>query len=164
MPQHPQVELQGIEKTFGPVHVLSGLDLSVAEGEFLSLLGPSGCGKSTCLNIVAGFLRPDAGEIRLAGASVVNLPPHRRSLGMVFQRYTLFPHMSVFDNVAFGLRLRKVSASEVRHRVEAALDLVRLPGMAKRYPNEMSGGQQQRIALARALVLEPKVLLLDEPL
>lgn len=159
-----QVELRSIRKSFGAVQVLRELNLTINQGEFLSLLGPSGCGKTTTLNIVAGFLTPDTGEVVLAGRPVTHLPPYRRNLAMVFQRYTLFPHMKVFDNVAFGLRLRKVAESEIAQRVHAMLELVRLPGVDDRFPSELSGGQQQRIALARALVVEPSVLLLDEPL
>lgn len=164
MEAHAQVELVAIDKSFGSVRILEGLNLSVAPGEFLSLLGPSGCGKTTTLSILAGFLTPDAGEVRLAGVPVTRVPTHRRDLGMVFQRYTLFPHMNVFDNIAFGLRLRKVPQQEVERKVNAALDLVRLPGVGTRFPSQLSGGQQQRIALGRAIIVEPKVLLLDEPL
>jgi putative spermidine/putrescine transport system ATP-binding protein len=160
----PQVELRGIRKSFGPVAVLEELDLTIGQGEFISLLGPSGCGKTTTLNILAGFLTPDTGDVLLGGQSVTHLPPHRRNLGMVFQRYTLFPHMSVYNNVAFGLRLRKVQEAEIARRVRAMLELVRLPDVGERFPGQLSGGQQQRIALARALVVEPTVLLLDEPL
>jgi putative spermidine/putrescine transport system ATP-binding protein len=158
-----QVELRSIRKAFGPVRVLREFELTIHRGEFLSLLGPSGCGKTTTLNIIAGFLTPDTGEVVLEGHAVTHLPPYRRNLGMVFQRYTLFPHMNVFDNVAFGLGLRKVPGSEIARRVQAMLDLVRLPDVGQRFPSELSGGQQ-RIALARALVVEPSVVLLDEPL
>lgn len=160
----PQVELRGVRKAYGAVPVLRDLHLTIAPKEFVSLLGPSGCGKTTTLNILAGFIAPDSGDVLLAGRDVTRVPPHRRKLGMVFQRYTLFPHMSVFDNVAFGLRLRKVSTAEITRRVQAMLDLVRLPDVSARFPSQLSGGQQQRIALARAVVVEPEVLLLDEPL
>ena len=164
MEPRPQVEFVGVHKSFGAVRVIDDLTLSVRAGEFLSLLGPSGCGKTTSLGILAGFVTPDRGEVRLSGEVVTHVPTHRRNLGMVFQRYTLFPHMNVFDNVAFGLRLRRRSSAEVARRVDAALALVHLEGVRRRFPGELSGGQQQRIALARALVVEPKVLLLDEPL
>jgi len=160
----PQVELREIRKSFGSVQVLRDMDLTITRGEFISLLGPSGCGKTTTLNILAGFVTPDTGQVLLGGQDVIRLPPYRRKLGMVFQRYTLFPHMSVFDNVAFGLRLRKVPSSDVVRRVTTMLELVRLSDTSTRFPSELSGGQQQRIALARALVVEPLVLLLDEPL
>ncbi len=140
------------------------VDLTVAEGEFLTFLGPSGSGKSTTLYILAGFEDPTSGDIRLKGRSLIPVPPHRRNIGMVFQRYTLFPHLSVGENVAFPLRVRKLPDADVTRRVRAALDLVRLSGMEDRMPAKMSGGQQQRVALARALVYEPPLLLMDEPL
>src|SRR5205823_3606260 len=144
--------------------------LTVPEGKLVTLLGPSGCGKTTLLNCVAGLERPDGGVIRLGDLVVddagrrVHLPPERRELGMVFQSYALWPHMTVWDNLAFGLKLRKVTGAEARRRIDAALDLVGLGGLAERYPFQLSGGQQQRVALARAVVTEPRVLLLDEPL
>ena len=160
----PAVELQSIRKTFASHAAVDGIDLAVPPGEFLTLLGPSGCGKSTTLNLIAGFLQPDSGAIRLAGRSVVNLPPFRRDIGIVFQDYALFPHMTVGQNVAFGLRMRKIGRREIERRVEEALELVQLSGFLRRRPSELSGGQRQRVALARALVIRPTVLLLDEPL
>lgn len=143
---------------------LEALDLSVRTGEFLTLLGPSGCGKSTTLRLIAGFDEPTAGEIRIAGNPVQELPAYRRPVNTVFQHYALFPHMNVLENVAFGLRLLKLPDREVRRRVDRALALARLENLGARRPRELSGGQQQRVALARAIVMEPKVLLLDEPL
>ena len=158
------VELLGVTRRFGDVVAVDALDLEVHDGEFLSLLGPSGCGKTTTLRLIAGFERPDAGEVRIAGKDVARLPPYRRPVNTVFQSYALFPHLSVLDNVAYGLKQRRVPRAERRTRARELLELVRLPGVEHRRPRELSGGQQQRVALARALVLEPKVLLLDEPL
>jgi ABC-type Fe3+/spermidine/putrescine transport system ATPase subunit len=158
------VELIGVTRRFGDVVAVDALDLEVRDGEFLSLLGPSGCGKTTTLRLIAGFERPDAGEIRIAGKDVARLPPYRRPVNTVFQSYALFPHLSVLDNVAYGLKQQRVPRAERRARARALLELVRLPGVEHRRPRELSGGQQQRVALARALVLEPQVLLLDEPL
>jgi putative spermidine/putrescine transport system ATP-binding protein len=158
------LELRGVEKVYGSVRAVDGVSLAIPQGERLALLGPSGCGKTTTLNLVAGFLAPDAGEIRIAGRDVARLPPHRRNTGMVFQSYALFPHLSVADNVAFGLRMRRVGRAEIERRVREALALVRLGDLGARYPRQLSGGQQQRVALARALVIHPEILLLDEPL
>ena len=158
------VELRGVTRRFGEVTAVDALDLEVRDGEFLALLGPSGCGKTTTLRLIAGFERPDEGEVRIAGRDVANLPPHRRPVNTVFQSYALFPHLSVLDNVAYGLRQRRVGRAERRARARELLELVQLRGVENRRPRELSGGQQQRVALARALVLEPKVLLLDEPL
>jgi ABC-type Fe3+/spermidine/putrescine transport system ATPase subunit len=158
------VELIGVTRRFGDVIAVDAIDLEVRDGEFLSLLGPSGCGKTTTLRLIAGFERPDAGEIRIGGRDVARLPPYRRPVNTVFQSYALFPHLSVVDNVAYGLKQRGVPRAERRDQARALLDLVRLEGVEHRRPRELSGGQQQRVALARALVLEPKVLLLDEPL
>jgi len=158
------LQLEGIRMTFGSQTVLDGCDLQVTAGEFVTLLGPSGCGKSTSLNIIAGFLRPDSGKVYLRGQVANDLAPRRRNLGMVFQSWALFPHMTVFDNVAFGLRTRGVSRGEIAKRVEAMLDLVKLSGASAKFPSQLSGGMQQRVALARALVTNPSVLLLDEPL
>src|SRR5438477_1609510 len=140
------------------------LSLEVSDGEFICLLGPSGCGKTTTLRMIGGFLKPDSGDVRIDGVSVVSQPPERRPTAMVFQRYALWPHMSVWDNVAFGLQVRRRPRDEIARRVESVLELVGLPSLGKRYPQQLSGGQQQRVALARALVLEPRILLLDEPL
>jgi len=159
-----EVELQNVTKRFGEVIAVDSVSLSVLPGEFLTLLGPSGCGKTTLLRMVAGFERPDAGRVVLGGREVTQLSPHQRDVTTVFQHYALFPHLSVFDNVAFGLERRSVARDEIKRRVAAALDMVRLSGLDERQPSELSGGQQQRVALARALVVEPRVLLLDEPL
>jgi len=144
--------------------VLNDLTLEMQQGEFLTLLGPSGCGKTTSLNLVAGLIKPDAGTIFLRGEPVDALPPRRRGLGLVFQSWALFPHMNVFDNIGFGLKVRSAHSAEIRKRVGEMLDLVRLPGVAAKFPSQLSGGMQQRVALARALVTRPDLLLLDEPL
>jgi spermidine/putrescine transport system ATP-binding protein len=153
-----------LRKVFGEVAAVDGLDLEIRAGEFFSLLGPSGCGKTTTLRMIGGFELPTAGRIELGGVDITREPPEKRPVNMVFQSYALFPHLSVFENVAFGLRRRKVPQPEVTQRVGDALDLVRLAGFDKRKPDQLSGGQQQRVALARALVNRPQVLLLDEPL
>ncbi|MBI4590633.1 MAG: ABC transporter ATP-binding protein [Candidatus Rokubacteria bacterium] len=159
-----KIEIRGVVKRFGGVTAVDRADLRVADDELFTLLGPSGCGKTTLLRLVAGFYRPDAGEI-VFGDRVVNaLPPYERNIGMVFQNYALWPHMTVFANVAYGLRLRKVGRSEMDSRVAEVLGKVNLSGLEGRYPGQLSGGQQQRVALARALVLNPDILLLDEPL
>jgi spermidine/putrescine ABC transporter ATP-binding subunit len=160
----PRVRLEAISHRFGAVTALREIDLSIADGEFLTLLGPSGCGKTTLLRIVAGFERPTAGRVLLGGEDVTDRPAHRRATNMVFQRSTLFPHLDVFGNVAFGLQVARVGKAEQRERVAEALALVRLEGYERRRSHELSGGQMQRIALARALVNRPQVLLLDEPL
>jgi len=162
------IELVGVEKEFTAgghdVRAVERVDLRIAEGEFFSLLGPSGCGKTTTLRMIAGFEEPSSGQILLHGRDMVGVPPFRRDVNMVFQQYALFPHMDVFENVAFGLRRKKVDKDEVRRRVTEALALVELEGREKRKPRQLSGGQQQRVALARALVNRPRALLLDEPL
>jgi spermidine/putrescine transport system ATP-binding protein len=158
------VELAGCSRDYGGVHAVAGLDLTVHEGELLSLLGPSGCGKTTTLNLVAGFVPPTCGRVLIDGLDVTGRPAHQRGLGVVFQSYALFPHLSVFENVAFGLRERGAPKGEIGRRVRAALALVRLDTRAEHWPAQLSGGMQQRVALARALVYEPRVLLLDEPL
>jgi len=159
-----QLSLAGLQKYFGNVHALQDIDLEVAQGEFISLLGPSGCGKTTTLRCAAGFEFPDAGSIRFDGRDVTALPPEKRDIGMVFQNYALFPHMTVRQNLSFGLEMRMVAKDAARARIDRMLEMVQLGEMAHRYPRQLSGGQQQRVALARALVIEPKVLLLDEPL
>ncbi len=162
----PYLELVDIHKSFGDAHVLKGVNLSISKGEFVTLLGPSGCGKTTTLNITAGLLTADSGEIRIGGKEMSNTPPHKRGLGMVFQNYALFPHMPVFDNIAFGLKFLRTSKDEIPSKVSRVMDLVNLPidTYQARYPHQLSGGEQQRVSLARALVIEPSVLLLDEPL
>jgi putative spermidine/putrescine transport system ATP-binding protein len=162
-----RLELDRLVKRYGrtaEAAAVQDLSLEVNDGELVCLLGPSGCGKTTTLRMIGGFLKPDSGDVRIDGQSIVNQPPERRPTAMVFQRYALWPHMSVFDNVAFGLQVRHRPRDEARRRVEATLELVGLPGLSQRYPGQLSGGQQQRVALARALVLEPRILLLDEPL
>jgi putative spermidine/putrescine transport system ATP-binding protein len=160
----PELRLAGLEKRYGPTVAVAGIDLEVREGEFMTLLGPSGCGKTTTLGLIAGFFPPSAGEIYLKGKPVAGLPPFKRDIGVVFQDYALFPHMTAGENVAFGLKMRNIEKSECDQRVREALDLVQLGGLAERRPLELSGGQRQRVALARALVIRPAVLLLDEPL
>jgi len=162
--QGAEVRLEGVVKTFGPVRAVDGVSLTVRAGEFLTLLGPSGSGKTTTLACVAGFAVPTEGEIVVNGRPITFEPPFRRNVGMVFQHYALFPHMSVADNIAFPLRMRRRPAAEIRERVAWALALVQLDGLGGRAPRQLSGGQQQRVALARALVFEPPVLLMDEPL
>lgn len=151
-------------KNYGHVPAVRGVSLTVGDGELLCILGPSGCGKSTTLRVIGGFEQADGGDVRLDGASIVTLAPNRRPTAMVFQKYTLWPHMRVFDNIAFGLRLRHMDHATITRKVGEVLELVGLPQAARRLPSQLSGGEQQRIALARALVLEPRVLLLDEPL
>lgn len=158
------ISLRGLTKRFGPVVAVDNLNLDLAEGGIMALLGPSGCGKTTTLRMLAGFETVDVGRILLGDADVTALPPERRNTGMVFQNYALFPHLSVFRNIAFGLEMRAVPKNEVRQRVEAIIEKVQLTGLGERYPRQLSGGQQQRTALARALVINPSVLLLDEPL
>ena len=158
------VRLTDLAKRYGATRALDGVSLAVAPGEFFTLLGPSGCGKTTTLRSVAGFVTPDAGEVAINGTVVTGVPPHRRQVGMVFQHYALFPHRTVAQNVGFGLRMQRVAKPEINRLVDEALDLVQLPGYGRRYPSQLSGGEQQRVALARALVTRPAVLLLDEPL
>ena len=158
------VELDNIVKKFGNVAAVDNVSLKIRENEFFSLLGPSGCGKTTTLRIIAGLEEPDSGVVKLHGQDVTDVPTHKRNIGMVFQHLALFPHMNVFENVAFGLKMRKVPKNEIKNRVKMILEVVDLSGMEARRINQLSGGQQQRVALARALVTEPSVLLLDEPL
>src|SRR3954463_949949 len=160
----PDIRLAGVRKLYGDVVAVDGVDLDIRRGEFFTLLGPSGSGKTTCLRMIAGFERPDAGSIELAGDDVSRLPPAERDVNTVFQDYALFPHMSVGDNVAYGLKVKKVAKAERAERVADALKMVRLDGYGDRRPSQLSGGQRQRVALARALVNRPRVLLLDEPL
>ncbi len=158
------LHLRGIEKSFGALRVLRGIDLEVQDGEFITLLGPSGCGKTTLLRIIAGFELADAGTLHLGRQDLAKLAPHQRPVNTVFQNYALFPHLSVFENVAFGLRSKKVTDTELKRRVGAMMEATRIADLAERRPAQLSGGQKQRVALARALVNEPDVLLLDEPL
>ncbi len=160
----PAVELVHVVKRFGAFVAVRDTSLRIEQGEFFSLLGSSGCGKTTTLRMIAGFEHPTSGTIRLLGQDIQNQPPHRRNVNMVFQNYALFPHLSVFDNIAFGLEVKRASRQEIRQRVMEALEMVRLPGLERRKPAQLSGGQQQRVALARALVNRPSLLLLDEPL
>jgi ABC-type Fe3+/spermidine/putrescine transport system ATPase subunit len=157
------LELVGLTKHFVGANAVNDVNLSVGDGEFLCILGPSGCGKSTTLRMIGGFEEPTAGDVRIDGQSVLALPPNRRPTAMVFQKYTLWPHMRVYDNIAFGLRLRHMPNAEIDREVKSSLELVGLAGYDRRYPAQLSGGEQQRVALARALVLRPKILLLDEP-
>ena len=159
-----KLEVRGLAKRFSPQVTVGPLSFEVMEGEFFSLLGPSGCGKTTTLRCIGGFETLSEGSISLDGQQIQDRPPHRRDIGLVFQSYALFPHLTVFENIAFGLRLRKVEKAEVGRRVGQMLQLVDLPNVADRYPAQLSGGQQQRVAIARSLVLEPSLLLFDEPL
>jgi putative spermidine/putrescine transport system ATP-binding protein len=159
-----RLEIDRVSKRYGEVHAIRDVTLDVADGEFVVLLGPSGCGKTTTLRVVAGFAEPTAGAVRLGARDITGLPPWKRNAGLVFQSYALFPHLTVAQNVAFGLEMRKVEASEMSRRIADALRLVRLEHLGERLPRQLSGGQQQRVALARALVFRPDVLLLDEPL
>ena len=158
------VTIQSLSKHYGPVRAVDDVSLSIRAGEFLTLLGPSGSGKTSLLMMIAGFSRPNEGSIRIGDQEIVHLPPHKRNIGMVFQNYALFPHMTVYENVAYPLRLRKVGKADVEQRVKKVLDLVQLQAYGERRITELSGGQRQRIALARAIVFEPRILLMDEPL
>ncbi|HEV2359571.1 MAG TPA: ABC transporter ATP-binding protein [bacterium] len=158
------VRLREVSKSFGEVRAVDHVSLDVQAGEFVSLLGPSGCGKTTTLRLIAGFERVTSGDIFIGGGDVTTMPAYQRNIGMVFQHYALFPHMTVRENVAFGLRMRRVPAAEAARRVSDVLDLLHLSGLGNRYHHQLSGGQQQRVALARALVIKPQILLLDEPL
>jgi ABC-type Fe3+/spermidine/putrescine transport system ATPase subunit len=158
------LSLQNVSRNFGATRAVAGVSLDVEQGEFFGLLGPSGCGKTTTLRMIAGLEKPDSGSIRFQDKNITNLPPEQRGFGMVFQNYALFPHLNVFENVAFGLRARNASKAEIKQRVQSALELVQLPGYEKRAIDELSGGQQQRVAIARAIAIEPVLLLFDEPL
>lgn len=158
------VEIKGVNKIYGSNHVVKDFNLDIYEGEFLTLLGSSGCGKTTTLRMVAGFEEPTSGSIKVEGEDIHNKEPFERDVNTVFQTYALFPHMTIYDNVAYGLKMKKVKKSEIKDRVTKMLDLVQLGGFEKRYPSQLSGGQKQRVAIARALINRPKVLLLDEPL
>src|SRR5262245_57914888 len=160
----PHVELKNLTQRFGSLTALDGLNLSIEKGELVTLLGPSGCGKTTTIRLIAGFLEPTEGSVWISGRDVTSLSPEQRNIGMVFQSYALFPHLNVFENVAFGLRAAKVPRSEIETRVQRALGLVNLANYDRRPVYELSGGEQQRVAIARAVVIEPQILLLDEPL
>jgi iron(III) transport system ATP-binding protein len=160
----PLLSLQNVSRNFGSTRAVADVSLDVAQGEFFGLLGPSGCGKTTTLRMIAGLEKPDSGSIRFQDADITIMPPERRGFGMVFQNYALFPHLNVFENVAFGLRARHAAKEQVNDRVRSALELVQLPGYEKRAIDELSGGQQQRVAIARAIAIEPALLLFDEPL
>src|SRR5688572_5260612 len=160
----PLLSLRNLSRSFGSTRAVADVSLDVAQGEFFGLLGPSGCGKTTTLRMIAGLEKPDSGSIQFQNADITNLPPERRGFGMVFQNYALFPHLNVFENVAFGLRARHAAKTEMNNRVRSALELVQLPGYDKRAVDELSGGQQQRVAIARAIAIEPALLLFDEPL
>ncbi|MFZ7126740.1 MAG: ABC transporter ATP-binding protein [Desulfobacterales bacterium] len=160
----PLVQFRSVRKTFGKVTAVETMDLDIEEGSLVTLLGPSGCGKTTLLRMVAGLENPTGGDIFIKGRRINDMPIHKRNLGMIFQNYALFPHKTIFDNVAFGLKYRSVPRNKIREKVKRALEMVRLPGVEHRMPAQLSGGQQQRIALARAIVIEPDVLLMDEPL
>ena len=158
------IRLEDIVKRFGTLEAASHVSLDIRDGELFTLLGPSGCGKTTILRLIGGFHKPDGGEIYFGDRAVTSIPPYERNIGMVFQNYALWPHMTITDNITYGLKLKKFSKSEIAGKVSQVLKLVNLTGLEKRYPGQLSGGQQQRVALARALVLNPDVLLLDEPL
>nr|HQI76736.1 ABC transporter ATP-binding protein [Candidatus Latescibacterota bacterium] len=158
------VQLEDVTKTFGSARAVDRVTLNIARGELFFLLGPSGCGKTTLLRMIAGFYEVDEGRILFDGRDMTGVPPHKRNTGMVFQNYALWPHLSVAENVAYGLEVRKVPVTEKQDRVMRALEMVRMDSLAGRSPNQLSGGQQQRVALARALVIEPEAVLLDEPL
>ncbi|MDT8333670.1 ABC transporter ATP-binding protein, partial [Roseomonas gilardii] len=158
------IEIDGIRKSFGAVQALQAVDLQVRDGEFLALLGPSGCGKTTLLRIIAGLESQTGGRVRIDGRDVSDLPPRRRGLAMVFQNYAVFPHLTVFENVAFGLRMAKAPKERVQRQVERAAALLHIEPYLSRHPGQLSGGQRQRVAVARALAVEPEVLLMDEPL
>lgn len=160
----PILQLKQIRKAFANTNVLNGIDLSIGQGEFITLLGASGCGKTTTLRIIAGLEQPDSGSVLLGGKDVTALPPEKRNVNTVFQNYALFPHMTVAENIAYGLKLQKKPKAEIRQKVQKMLALVQLEGYENRRPNELSGGQKQRVAIARALAVEPQILLLDEPL
>ena len=159
-----RVELTNITKLFGPLRAVDNVSLTIGEGDFFTLLGPSGCGKTTLLRTIAGFYNPNAGEIRFGERVINHIPAHRRETGMVFQNYALFPHLSVFDNIAYGLRARHIPKPEIAERIGRIIKSVQLEGLERRAPSKLSGGQQQRVALARALVISPQILLMDEPL
>ena len=158
------LEIKGIEKSFGDNKVLKGINLELKQGEFFTLLGSSGCGKTTLLRILGGLEQPNAGQVILSGKDITNVPANQRNINTVFQNYALFPYMNVYNNIAYGLKIKKVNKNEIKERVTEMLDLIQLPGFENRMPNQLSGGQKQRIATARALINKPDIILLDEPL
>lgn len=158
------VEIEGVNKVYGKNHVVKDLNLTVEEGEFLTLLGSSGCGKTTTLRMIAGFEEPTTGSIKVEGENIEEKEPFERNVNTVFQSYALFPHKTIFDNIAYGLKMKKVPKAEIKKKVTEMMELVQLEGFEKRYPSQLSGGQKQRVAIARALINRPRVLLLDEPL
>jgi len=158
------VNLKGVSKLFGKVRAIDEVDLEIKEDELFFLLGPSGCGKTTTLRVIAGFYKPDIGDVLFDNRVINDVPAYKRNIGMVFQNYALWPHMTVYDNIVYGLKIRDVSKAERDRRAEEVLQIVQLGGLGSRYPNQLSGGQQQRVALARAIVTEPELLLMDEPL
>ena len=158
------LELNNLRKTFGPAVAVENFDLHINKGEFVSFLGPSGCGKTTTMRMVAGFETPDQGNIKVDNNDLTNVPPNKRNVGMVFQSYALFPHLSVRDNIGFGLKIANKPKAEINQRVDEMLAIIKMDKFGHRYPHQMSGGQQQRVALARAIAVRPQVLLLDEPL
>ena len=158
------LELNSITKKFGKVTAVNEVSLQVKLNEMFFLLGPSGCGKTTTLRIIAGLERPDKGTIKIKGKDITEVPSHKRNLAIVFQRWALFPHKNIYNNIAFGLKMRKTPKEKIKSKVENILEIIGLPGFENRYPRQLSGGQQQRVALARALVINPTILLLDEPL
>lgn len=164
MEKRGAIQIENLNKHFGENHVVNNISLSINAGDFVSFLGPSGCGKTTILRMIAGFETLDRGDIKIDGESVINLPPHKRQLNTVFQHYALFPHLNVYDNIAYGLRAKNKKKSEIKELVEEALEMVQLKGFEKRMPAQMSGGQKQRVSIARAIVNKPPLLLLDEPL
>src|SRR5438093_9231045 len=163
MPEH-MVQVESISKRFGPTYGLNKVTFDVAKGEFFAVIGPSGCGKTTLLKTVAGLERPDSGQVLIDGVDVTNAPTARRGISLVFQDFALFPHKTVFENIAFGLRMRGESEDSVKDKVNETMKLVGLEALGNRYPRQLSGGQQQRVAVARSVVIEPKLLLFDEPL
>ncbi|WP_412065961.1 ABC transporter ATP-binding protein [Rhizobium sp. SYY.PMSO] len=158
------IELLNCSKRYGDINILDDVSIKIKTGEFITVLGPSGCGKTTTLRVIGGFIIPDSGRVSIRGREVTTLPPYRRNIGVVFQNYALWPHMTVFENLAFGLRIRKLPREEIARRVDRALEMVQLTGLNDRYPRQLSGGQQQRVAMARALAIDPEVIILDEPL
>lgn len=164
MENSPIISLKNISMSFDGENVLQDLNLNIRDGEFVTLLGPSGCGKTTTLRIIGGFIKPDAGDVFFSGKRINDLPPHKRAVNTIFQKYALFPHLNVYDNVAFGMRVHGKKESEVKKTVKEMLELVNLSGFSHRGIHQLSGGQQQRVAIARALANDPKILLLDEPL